>query len=142
MSKLTTWSIVCDGSNWSIWRDGWSQPVSPTTRAGTPATVLLCGTGAKHHRAGRDLGAMADLDVAEDFRAGADQHAVADLRMAVAAGLAGAAERHAVQDRDVVFDDGRLADHQTGRMVDEDALADLAAGLMSVWNTEDERLCR
>ena len=26
-------------------RDGSAQPDSPTTRAGTPATVVLCGTG-------------------------------------------------------------------------------------------------
>ena len=29
------WSIACEGSG---------QPASPTTRAGTPATVVLCGT--------------------------------------------------------------------------------------------------
>ena len=48
---------------------------------------------------------MADLDIAEDFRARADQHAVTDFRVAVAGLLAGAAERHALQDRDVVLDD-------------------------------------
>ena len=26
-------------------REGSAQPASPTTRAGTPATVVLCGTG-------------------------------------------------------------------------------------------------
>src|SRR5947209_4365932 len=46
----------------------------------------------QHHGAGRDPGALADLDVAEDLGAGTDQHALADLRMAVAALLAGAAE--------------------------------------------------
>ena len=30
---------------WSIVRAGSAQPASPTTRAGTPATVVLCGTG-------------------------------------------------------------------------------------------------
>ena len=67
---------------------------------------------------------MADLDVAEDLGAGADQHAAADLRVTVTAGLAGAAERHTVQDRHIVLDDGRLADHQAGGVVEEDALAD------------------
>jgi hypothetical protein len=35
-----------------------------------------------------------------------------------------------------------LADHQPGRVIEEDAAPDARAGLMSVWNTADERLCR
>src|SRR3954451_2420554 len=35
----------------------------------------------KHHRAGGDARAMANLDVAENFRAGADQNAVTDFGM-------------------------------------------------------------
>src|SRR5262249_48589182 len=31
--------------NWSMNRDGSGQPASPITLAGTPATVVLCGTG-------------------------------------------------------------------------------------------------
>src|SRR4051794_35398732 len=49
-------------------------------------------------RAGGDARAMTDLDVAEDFCAGADQDAVTDLRMAVLVLLAGTAERDTVQD--------------------------------------------
>ena len=85
---------------------------------------------------------MADLDIAENFRAGADHHAVADFRMAVPVFLAGAAERHVLQDRDVVLDHRGLADHEAGGVVEEDAAADAAAGWMSHWNTDDERLCR
>lgn len=44
--------------------------------------------------------------------------------MAVGALLAGATERHAVQDRDVVADNGRLADDEAGGVIEEDALAD------------------
>ena len=105
-------------------RAGSAQPASPTMRAGTPGDRLVVRHRLQHDRAGRDPGAMADLDVAEDFRARADQHAVADLGMAVAGLLAGAAERHALQDRDVVLDHRRLADHEAGRVVEEDALAD------------------
>ena len=47
---------------------------------------------------------MADLDIAEDLGARADQHATADLGMAVARLLAGAAQRHALHDRDIVLD--------------------------------------
>ena len=76
------------------------------------------------------------------FAPGADQHAMADFWMAVAALLAGAAQRHAVQDRDVVLDHRCRADHEAGGVIEENALADPRGGLMSVWNTDDERLCR
>ena len=67
---------------------------------------------------------MADLDIAEDLGTGADEHAVADLGVTVTAGLAGAAQRHGVQDRDVVLDHRRLANDEAGGVVEEDALAD------------------
>ena len=51
-------------------------------------------------------------------------HVVADLGMAVAGLLAGAAERHALQQGAVVADRGRLADHDAGAMVEHDADAD------------------
>lgn len=44
--------------------------------------------------------------------------------MAVLVLLAGAAERDAMQDRDVVVDDGGLAADETGGMIEEDAAAD------------------
>src|ERR1700692_1545440 len=72
---------------------------------------------------------MADLDVAENFRARPDQDAAADLGMAVLVLLAGAAERDAVQDRDVVLDQGGLADHEAGGMIQEDAEADPRRGV-------------
>ena len=105
-------------------RAGSAQPASPTMRAGTPATVLLCGTGDSTTEPGGDARAMADFDVAEDLRPCADQHAVADLGMAIAGLLAGAAEGDALQDRHVVLDHRRLADDQAGGVVEEDALAD------------------
>ena len=58
---------------------------------------------------------MADLDIAEDLGAGADEHAVPDLGMAVAGFLAGAAERHVLHDRDIVLDHRRLADDDAMR---------------------------
>ena len=68
---------------------------------------------------------MADLDIAENFRARPDQHAVANLGMAILVLLAGAAERDAVQDRDVVLDHRGLAADETGGVIEEDAAADL-----------------
>src|SRR5882672_11952244 len=80
--------------------------------------------GLHHHGARGDAGAMADLDIAENFRAGADQYAVADFGMTVLVLLAGAAERDAVQDRNVVFDQSGLAAHEAGGVIEEDAAAD------------------
>src|SRR5690606_17846569 len=82
------------------------------------------GNRLEHDGARRNARAGADLDIAKDLGAGADQHAVADLRMPVGALLAGTAECHAVQDRDIVADDGSLADDEPRRMIEEDAFAD------------------
>src|SRR6202044_4116615 len=68
--------------------------------------------------------AMANFNIAEDFGAGADHHAVADFRMPVFILLAGAAERHVVEKRDVVFDHCGLADHKPSGMIEEDAAPD------------------
>ena len=85
---------------------------------------------------------MADLDVAENLCAGPDQHATPDFRMPVARLFARASQSDALENRNVVFDDGRLANDQPGRMVEKDALPIRAAGLMSTANTDEERLCR
>src|SRR5438876_885288 len=76
-----------------------------------------------HYRARGDAGAMADLDVAENFRARPDQYAVADLGMAVLVLLAGAAQRHVVQDRDVVLDHSGLAAYEPGSVIQENPAA-------------------
>src|SRR5690606_32378552 len=91
----------------------------------------VVGNGSQHDRAGSHLGAMTDLDLAEDLGTRPDQDAAPDLRMPVAARLAGSAQRHIVQDRDIVLDDSRLAAREAGRMIEEDALAD-AGGRIDV----------
>ena len=112
------------------------------TLAGTPATVVLCGTGLSTTESGGDPRAMSDLDIAEDLGAGADQYAAANLGMAIARLLAGAAERHLLQDRHVVLDDRGLADHEAGGMVEENAAPD-AHGRMDVGLEHGRRrLCR
>src|SRR5882757_4144226 len=72
---------------------------------------------------------MADLDIAENFRACSDQYAVADFGMAVLVLLTGAAKRNAVQDRDVVFDHSGLADDEAGGVIEEDTAADPGRGV-------------
>src|SRR5262249_3561750 len=61
---------------------------------------------------------------AEDLSAGSDQYTTANLGMTVARLLTSAAERHLLQDRDVVLDHSGLTDDEPGGMVKEDAAAD------------------
>jgi hypothetical protein len=49
--------------------------------------------------------------------------------MALAGLLAGAAERDTLVEGDMVADDRRFADHNSHTMVDEEATADLSAGM-------------
>jgi hypothetical protein len=79
---------------------------------------------ANHHRARADLGIIADADVAENLRAGADHHAVADGRVPFARDLASAAQRDALVKQHVVADLRGFADHHAHSMIDEEALAD------------------
>ena len=116
------WSMVRDGS----WHGAVADDLRRHARHGHVVRHRL-----EHHRSRRDARAVADLDIADDAGARADQHAVADLRMAVAVILAGAAERDAVQHRDVVADHRGLADHEAGGVIEEDAAADLG-GRMDV----------
>src|SRR4029453_19074584 len=74
----------------------------------------------EHDRSGGDAGAVTDFDIAEDLGARPDQYPPADLGMTVPRLLAGAAERHLLQDRDVVLDHGGLADNEAGGVVKED----------------------
>ena len=129
VERVSVPSGVLAARIWSIVRAGSAQPASPTMRAGTPATVLLCGTGCKHDRPRRNARAMPDLDVAEDLCTGPDQHAVPHLGVAVADVLAGAAQRHVLQHRDVVLDDRRGADDEPRRVIEEDTLADPRLGV-------------
>src|SRR6202035_4660576 len=67
-----------------------------------------------------DNGIGADPAVVADFdRAEADDHPVPDGGVALSCLCAGSPERDAVVDRNVVAHLGGLADHHTGRVVDE-----------------------
>ncbi len=83
----------------------------------------------QHHAARADAAVFADLDIAEHLGADGDKHAAPHLRMTVARFLARAAQRHVVQHRHIVFHHRRLADHDAGRMVDEDAPAEPCGGM-------------
>ena len=78
----------------------------------------------EHYAARADLCPFADADVAQNLCSRAYHHRLADFRMAVARLLAGAAEGHFVQERNVVLDDGGLADDEARGVVEQNALAD------------------
>src|SRR5690606_6655260 len=85
---------------------------------------LVRRNGGEDDRTRGDLAAMTDLDIAENFCACTNENAAPNFRVTVFRLLAGSAKRHAVEDRYVILDDGGLPDHEAGRMIDEDALAD------------------
>ena len=105
-------------------RAGSLHPASPITRAGTPATVECGGTAFRTTEPAATLEPSPTSILPRIFAPAPMQHAVADLRMAVAALLAGAAERHVLEDRDVVLDDRRATDDEAGGVIEEDAAAD------------------
>ena len=83
----------------------------------------------KHDRAGGNARAMANFNVAKNLGACADQHAMPDLRMAVATFLARSAKGNTLQDGNIVLDHRGFADHDIVAMIDHDALADFRRGV-------------
>jgi hypothetical protein len=93
-------------------------------RAGTPAAVVCGGIACKTTDPRADLRALAHLDIAENFGAGANHHPFANFRVTVAAGFTGTAQGDRLQDRDVVLHHRRFTDHDAGGVVEHDAAAD------------------
>src|SRR6266849_9532151 len=79
----------------------------------------------KDHRSGANPAITSHRDVAQNLRAAADYHVVEKRRVALADFLAGPAERHTLVERDIVTDNGGLADHHTQTMIDEQTSANL-----------------
>ena len=89
----------------------------------------ILGNIAQHDRTGADAAVLANSDVAENFRAAADHHAVFDRGMPLAVLLAGASESHALIESHIVADDRGLADHDAHAVIDEQAAPNLRAGM-------------
>ncbi len=87
------------------------------------------GDIAQYDGACADAGVVAQLDIAEDLCARADDDVIAQGGVAFAAFFAGAAEGDALVDQRVVADDRRFADHDAHAMVNEDAAPDRCAGV-------------
>lgn len=76
-----------------------------------------------HHRAGTHAGAVAHRDGAEEDGPGPDEHAVTQGGVALAAVLAGHAERRAMIHEAIVTDDGGPADDHADAVVDGESSA-------------------
>ena len=81
------------------------------------------------HAARTDFGVGTDADVAQYRSVRAYHHAVADFRMAVAAFLARAAERYAVQDGNIVAQHGGFAGDETGGVVEHQPMTETGGGV-------------
>src|SRR3989442_1302900 len=84
---------------------------------------------AHHDRAGADPAAVADRERPDDLRARADHHVAAERGGTLLALAAGAAKRHALQQRDVRADLRRFADDHAHAAVDEEAGTELRRGM-------------
>jgi len=78
----------------------------------------------QHYTARADFCALTHFDVADDLAACSEEHALADLRVAVSGLFPRAPEGHRVQDGDVVFHHRGLPDHDARGMVQHDPAAD------------------
>ena len=92
-------------------RDGWLQPASPTTRAGTPATVVLGGTSLSTTLPAAMRAQSPTAMFPRIFADGPDHDAASHLGMAVACLFPASAERHVMEERAVVSNLGCLSNH-------------------------------
>ena len=83
----------------------------------------------QHYGGSGYLGAFAHLDASQHLGTCADEHAAAHHRVAVAYFLAGAAQGHLVEEGYIILDDGGLAHHETGAVVEQDTAADTRGGV-------------
>src|SRR5207249_1129663 len=77
-----------------------------------------------YDRAGADAAAVADREATDDLGPGTHHDIVAERGMALLALQAGAAERDALEQRDVLADLGRLADDDAHPVIDEEPSAE------------------
>ena len=94
---------------------------------GTPTTVESSGTLRSTTEPAPIRQLLPTVMLPRIFAPAANHHVVEQRRMALAVLLAGSAERHALVERDVVADDGGLANHHAHAVIDKQAPADLRA---------------
>lgn len=114
-------SCLPHGTSWFISKAGWSQVGPADNLRGHAHCGGVAGDISQHDTAGANLGSFADPDVADDGRPCTDQDTVFHLRVTVSRDLARAAERHLVQHRDIVAKHSGLTDHNSRRVIEQDA---------------------
>ena len=72
---------------------------------------------------------MPDLDIAQYLCPRSNHDSVSNFWVAIADLIARPPERHVVEQGHIVINDGGLADHETGRMIEEDAPPDASGGM-------------
>ena len=85
-----------------------------------------CGVGLyrlQYHASCAHFGAFTDADIAQNLGASANEHAIADLGMAVAVFLARTAQRYRLQNRHVIAHASCFAHYKARGVVEHDALA-------------------
>lgn len=108
-------------------RDGHTLPVDNLggdTNDGSALRDIL-----QNKRTGANLGAIANCNIAQQGGAGAHQDAITQLGMTLAMLLARSAQGNVMQHGNVAADDGGLADHDAGGMIEKGTRADLSGGM-------------
>lgn len=111
-------------------RAGSAQPASPTTLAGTPATVVQGGTSFSTTDPAPTR-AMPNDNVAKDLGTRADHHAAMHLGMAITLFLARSTEGNTLKDRNIIAKSSRFANHDPGGVIEENPFPNGAAGWIS-----------
>jgi hypothetical protein len=99
-------------------RDGSAQPAVPTARAGTPAMVVLGGSGCKTTEPAA-IREHAPISILPKIFAPAPI-----MTPPWTFGCRSPAESHILQDRNVVVDDACRPYDEPGRVIEEDAFAE------------------
>ena len=108
----------------------WILVEGPIVRHHTPGHADhggVIGHRPNDHGARAYFYVIADVDVAEDFRSGADDDAIAQRGVTFARILSGAAERDALVYEYILSDLSRFADHNAHAVIDKKASADSCA---------------
>ena len=109
-----------------------AAPSMRTGWPGTPTTVAFGGTSRTTTLLAPILAPCPIVDRPEQLGARADRDVVLHRGVALAGREAGAAEGHALVERDAVTDHRRLADHHARAVVDEQPGTDLRGGWISI----------
>lgn len=81
----------------------------------------------KHKRPRSNLGAITNLNIAEQDSASADEHAIANLGVTISNHRASATKSNIVENGNIATNGGRLTDNQACRVIEQDPGADTSS---------------